>query len=120
MLHLQGRRLESWNENRICVFQQLYELEPKTKEDRIRGSTWKGESESLEWLSLIVPGTETPLEVIAQHFGAAVVSPQEPMCRDVLQIPKPWGYEGWYTGVEKRGVALIHDAFGKTELPYAL
>ena len=39
---------------------------------------------------------------------------------DVLQIPKPWGYEGWYTGVEIRGVALIHDRFGRTELPYAL
>ena len=120
LLHLQRKRQEPWNENHLCVFQQLYELDPKRKEDRIRGCTWKGESESLEWLSLMVPGTETPLEVIAQHFGAAVVSPQEPMRLDVLQIPKPWGYEGWYTGVEKRGVALIHDRFGRTELPYAL
>ena len=61
LLHLQRKRQESWNENRLCVFQQLYELDPKRKEDRIRGCTWKGESESLEWLSLIVPGTETPL-----------------------------------------------------------
>ena len=60
------------------------------------------------------------MEVIDQHFGAAVVTPQEPMRLDVLQIPKPWGYEGWYTGVEKRGVALIHDRLGRTELPYAL
>ena len=120
LLHFQRKRQESWNENRVCVYQQLYELEPKTKEDRIRGCTWKGESESLEWLSLIVPETKKPLEVIAQHFGAAVVSPQETMRLDVLQIPKPWGYEGWYTGVEKRGVALIHDRFGRTELPYAL
>ena len=120
LLNLQRKRQESWNENRICVFQQLYELDPKRKKDRIRGCTWKGESESLEWLSLIVPVIETPLEVIAQHFGTAVVSPQEPMRLDVLQIPKPWGYEGWYTGVEKRGVALTHDRFGRTELPYAL
>ena len=61
LLHLQRKRQEPWNENRLCVFQQLYELDPKRKEDRIRGCTWKGESESLEWLSLIVPGTETPL-----------------------------------------------------------
>ena len=39
LLHLQRKRQEPWNENRICVFQLLYELERKTKEDRIRGCT---------------------------------------------------------------------------------
>ncbi|MEC8842742.1 MAG: hypothetical protein VXX42_02075, partial [SAR324 cluster bacterium] len=31
LLHLQRKRQESWNENRLCVFQQLYEFDPKRK-----------------------------------------------------------------------------------------
>ena len=37
-----------------------------------------------------------------------------------LKYPKPWGFEGWYTGVEKRGVVNVIDKYGETELPYAL
>ena len=33
LLHLQRKRQEPWNENRVCVFQQLYELDPKRKKD---------------------------------------------------------------------------------------
>ena len=37
-----------------------------------------------------------------------------------VKIPKPWGYETWYTGVEKRGIVKVLDKNGKTELPYSL
>tara|TARA_B100000315_G_scaffold134486_1_gene123939 strand:+ start:14162 stop:15709 length:1548 start_codon:yes stop_codon:yes gene_type:complete len=120
LLHLERKRKEFWNTNQVCVYHQLYEFETKNIDQWIRGCTWKGESETSEWISLIELVDSKPLECIAKHFGVAIVSPDEPLRLEELKIPKPWGHEGWYTGVEKRGVASVFDHFGCTELPYAL
>ena len=60
------------------------------------------------------------LETVAMARQAVLQVPHLPLRLEELQIPKPWGYEGWYTGVEQRGVASVVDEQGRTELPYAL
>ncbi len=37
-----------------------------------------------------------------------------------LNIPKPWGQEIWYTGIEERGVAAVGGELSQTLLPYVL
>ncbi|HKI97945.1 MAG TPA: hypothetical protein VKB51_05675 [bacterium] len=60
------------------------------------------------------------IEWAARRLETAVVSSREPILLDVCYIPKPWGREGWYTGIEKRGVSRVRSATGVTSLPYAL
>ncbi len=58
-----------------------------------------------EWLA-ILPTTLMSLE------GAMPLQP--------ISIPKPWGQEIWYTGIEKRGVAKIGVADRSVPLPWLL
>jgi hypothetical protein len=60
------------------------------------------------------------IEWAARRMEAAVVSNREPMRLEVCYVPKPWGREGWLTGIEKRGVSRVRSATGATALPYAL
>ena len=52
--------------------------------------------------------------------GAAVINPVSAQLLQPVFIPKPWGQEVWYTGIEARGVAGIADDSGVTPLPWLL
>jgi len=71
-------------------------------------------------MKIISQNHHSPLESIAKNKHVTIISTDEPFRLEKLKISKPWGYESWYTGVEKRGVVKIIDEFGKTELPYSL
>ena len=86
----------------------------------MRGCVWKSRPDLEEVPALLEQNPEKPLESAAKNLGCAILAPDKPFLLDVLKIAKPWGHEGWYTGVEKRGVACVKDEFGRTELPYAL
>lgn len=45
---------------------------------------------------------------------------QQPVPLLPVEIPKPWGREIWYTGVEKRGVARVGDGRASLPLPWLL
>lgn len=47
------------------------------------------------------------LEQIASQLDAQVVNFTAPLPLTPLGIPKPWGEEIWYTGMEKRGVCTM-------------
>ena len=86
----------------------------------VRGCVWKEERSLEEIRNWLLQAPEDPLRHIAQQIGAAVIHPDRPLKLQRLDIPKPWGFECWYTGVEKRGVVRVGDASGTTELPHAL
>jgi len=44
----------------------------------------------------------------------------EPLPLQTVSIPKPWGREIWYTGVEQRGVACFGDEVRCVPIPYLL
>ena len=117
-LHLRRQFREKWRDGESFFSEQFFEINAQGEELHLKGSIWKETKgqETLESFIGLHPGD--PLHEAASRYGAVVVDPQEPMRLEVLKIPKPWGYEGWYTGIEKRGVVCVHDDSGRTELPY--
>jgi len=128
LLLIERKRIEQWSENSDPVyFQELIELKfqnssHKNQNNTLkkRGCVWKNKIDPKILQEFITQNPVAPLKAIAKNRQAAIVKPDCPFSLEVINIPKPWGYEGWYTGVEKRGVALVTDKWGKTELPYAL
>ncbi|MBF0288319.1 MAG: hypothetical protein HQM14_10920 [SAR324 cluster bacterium] len=119
-LFLNRQRKELWKE--VPVYQDYQELICfQSGSEVLTGCVWK---ESLCSTSAIQnklqANLDRPLQTIAKQQNTAVLSSHHPLALDPVHIPKPWGYEAWYTGVEKRGVVQISDTHGSTELPYAL
>lgn len=64
-----------------------------------------------------------PLSLIdfaARRMESAVISSKAPLPLEIHHVEKPWGREGWYTGIEKRGLSRVRTSSGSTDLPYAL
>jgi hypothetical protein len=57
---------------------------------------------------------------IAQACRAAVIDLREPLGLVPVAIPKPWGQELWFTGIESRGLSAVRGTTGHTPLPWAL
>lgn len=70
------------------------------------------------------PLVRGPVSVAAQfeHWCAQwqllAVTPGEPLALRVTPIPKPWGRELWYTGVEQRGVCHFGGAECSVPIPW--
>ncbi|MGK5091642.1 hypothetical protein WDW89_06435 [Deltaproteobacteria bacterium TL4] len=116
---LQRQRQERWKTPPILqTCQEFFHYELKTK--KIEGCAWKSEV-AVAWLrNQIFKHASDALKLIAEKQQAAMLNPEKWFFLGLLKIEKPWGYEGWYTGVENRGVCEVKSATGKTELPYAL
>lgn len=119
-LLLNKKKNEEWKESApLIAYQELLEIHyPDIK--KIRGCTWKKEISLEQTATILQQTTPISLENIASQQNAAILSPNKPFHPDMIKIPKPWGYEGWYTGIEKRGTSMVKDCCGLTELPYAL
>lgn len=128
LLLIERKRLETWTEKSEQVsFQELIEIKlqksnhnNKNATLKKQGSVWKNKLDPETIKGIIVQNPDAPLESVAKNRHAVIVNPEQSLRLEVLNIPKPWGHEGWYTGVEKRGVVKVTDEYGKTELPYAL
>jgi len=57
---------------------------------------------------------------IAQALGVAWVQLRKGLMLEPVCIPKPWGQEIWYTGIEQRGVARIKSEEGSSPLDQVL
>ena len=86
----------------------------------VRGCVWQEERSLEDLKQWLLQAADGGLEFVARQVGAVVVHPDQPLKFQRLDIPKPWGFEGWYTGVEQRGVVQVAEANGRTELPHAL
>ncbi|MEX1237933.1 MAG: hypothetical protein WD994_06665, partial [Pseudomonadales bacterium] len=56
------------------------------------------------------------MNAIGRTLDANVINLREALPLETLRIPKPWGAEVWYTGIESRGVCRV----GTTPLPWIL
>lgn len=61
-----------------------------------------------------------PLEHVAAELRVAVLDFTQPLRLQPVHIPKPWGQEIWYTGMEARGVSQIVSETGGTPLSWVL
>lgn len=111
--------VEPWhNEEEPVEVQELLHCTSST----LYACVWKGgeaEETVRQWLEQAVEPAQALWEV-AFRKRAEVFQRQEPVRLKRLDIPKPWGFEGWYTGVEKRGVVQVGSELTHTELPDAL
>ncbi len=53
-----------------------------------------------------------------QRYQLFSAQPGDPLPLRITSIPKPWGQELWYTGVEERGVCEIGDADAAVPIPW--
>ncbi|MCC7516125.1 MAG: hypothetical protein IT470_02165 [Pseudomonadales bacterium] len=60
------------------------------------------------------------LASIAETLGVAVLDFSQALQLQPVFIPKPWGQEIWFTGIEARGVSQVVSATGVTPLPWVL
>jgi len=57
---------------------------------------------------------------IAEQLGTVIVDLSKPLSLLPLHIPKPWGQEIWFTGVEARGVCSFGQGGGTLPIPWLL
>jgi len=57
---------------------------------------------------------------IAQALGVAWVQLKQGLRLAPVFIPKPWGQEVWYTGIEQRGVSCVKSDEGKSPLDWII
>ncbi len=60
------------------------------------------------------------LDELRRALPVDLLALDAPMLLQSIAIPKPWGREIWYTGIEKRGVAMIGSAARAVPLPWLL
>lgn len=56
----------------------------------------------------------------AQVNDLPVLSLNSPLILETVSIPKPWGREIWYTGIEERGVSKVTDGLFSAPLSWVL
>ena len=76
-------------------------------------------SDQLDTVQLLAEQSEN-LDTIAQQLGIAVLDFSAPWQLQPVHIPKPWGQEIWYTGIEARGVSQVMSETGVTPLSWAI
>lgn len=79
--------------------------------------------ENTEVLPVVLAGTVSSpenLKRLAKEQGAAWIDLQAPLVLQPISIPKPWGQEIWYTGIEERGQSLVLGEGETTPLPWVL
>lgn len=65
-------------------------------------------------------GSPTSLEQFCADHGWPLLSAGQPLRLRPVAIPKPWGQEIWYTGIEERGLSLVTDGVSSVPLPWVL
>lgn len=63
---------------------------------------------------------DADVEQFARHFGVPVVELHRPLALAPVVVPKPWGREYWYTGIEARGQSGVAGEGGRMPLPWLL
>ncbi|MCZ6646565.1 MAG: hypothetical protein O7B79_10030 [SAR324 cluster bacterium] len=121
-LLVERKRKEAWRESGETVsYQELVHWARDPEGGVYRGISTTGGG--LEQQSLIAQFQKDPLGLVdwaAWQVEAAIISSAAPLWLETHFVDKPWGREGWYTGIEKRGVSRVRSPSGSTELPYAL
>lgn len=72
-----------------------------------------------QWFAGGVPDGDT-LAQCARAVGAPVLCLTEVVKLSPVHIPKPWGQEIWYTGIEQRGQSGVTDGNSRIPLPWLL
>lgn len=122
-LFTERRRREPWSAHpeQVVPYQEVVHWARGEHGGVYRGVCVKGGG--LKYEDVVQAFEYEPLSLLdwaARRTGAAVVGSDAPVLLEPCVVPKPWGREVWFSGIEKRGVSRVRSATGTTELPYAL
>lgn len=67
-----------------------------------------------------LPASVEAVRAYCQAQGFPWVCLSSPLRLEPVHIPKPWGQEIWYTGIEQRGFARVKGEGGSLPLPWVL
>lgn len=105
---------EFWNQNTTTELALIFFLEPhKNSKMVVVPSHFADKLESATDL-------KQAFEDVVKRSDAAVLDIGMPLLFDPVEVPKPWGKEVWYTGMEARGVSNFTDGKGITPIPWIL
>ena len=65
-------------------------------------------------------GVDIELRQWAGQYGLPLFNIEKPVALEPIAIPKPWGREIWYTGIEARGQSRVTDGVSSIPLPWLL
>ncbi|MDO8344224.1 MAG: hypothetical protein Q7T48_13570 [Cellvibrio sp.] len=89
----------------------------------VEGSIFHFTPERFEQLRLLSDGscdTSSVLKSYCQNHSLPWLAMSDPWLLTPIYIPKPWGQEIWYTGIEVRGQAEVTGDIGNIPLPWLL
>lgn len=67
-----------------------------------------------------VAAADSDVETFARRHGVPVLDLNAPLPLDPVAIPKPWGRELWFTGIEARGQSSVRADGRSLPLPWVL
>lgn len=111
--HLQQYWLDDEEQPQLYVFYEINALQPAEKIRILLTDHCSAVEEALE-------RTELDLNSLAETVGSPVISLRDAMPLSSVDIPKPWGREIWYTGIEARGVSSVSDGVYQLKLPWLM
>lgn len=113
---------EPWSDSKsVQPYQEIVHWRRDPQGGAYRGAAWRGEPLKLEELGQAFQrDPSSVVDYAARRTESAVISNRQPLRLGVTYIPKPWGREGWFTGIERRGLSRVVSSTGQTDLPYAL
>ncbi len=111
--HLQQYWLDSDVEPLLYVFYEINALRPVEKIRILLTDCCRA-------VEKVLAGTELDLDVLAKALDSPVISLGDAMPLSSVDIPKPWGQEIWYTGIEARGVSSVSDGVHQLKLPWLM
>ncbi|MBX9702837.1 MAG: hypothetical protein K2X39_01665, partial [Silvanigrellaceae bacterium] len=129
--------IEYWNENQSVLLECGYLTERASVTEELKITDYfvtKSKGITLSYFNNTSKNKRTitvnlsikPHEVftdICARFHLIQLKTEEPLILEPISIPKPWGQEIWYTGIEKRGVSFVQKNSpikAKEYLPYVL
>lgn len=111
---LQQYWLQDNSELQLFVFFEIEALKPKEKINLLITDN------QTEVSSALAQVKKLDLNSLAKIVNSPVLSLQDCLNLATVEIPKPWGRELWYTGIEQRGVSSISDGTYEVPLPWVM
>jgi len=77
-------------------------------------------TDSINSIDSLICAHDITLDVVADILQQPIFSLEQPLQLKPVAIPKPWGQEIWYTGIEERGLSEVTDGNLSIPLPWLL
>ncbi|MGH1469894.1 MAG: hypothetical protein ACRBCS_01780 [Cellvibrionaceae bacterium] len=103
----------------VIILLALVVIERDGTETKVAATVLSQKESFVEELSSVASDWSSIFKFCSNHQLPLFVF-NEPVLLQPIDIPKPWGKEVWYTGIEERGQSLVSDGIFSIPLPWLL